>query len=285
MIPLQRIAVGVDGSAGSSAALRWALTEARVHDAKLTAVLAWGLFDQHSAETSEFDPTYGADDALEALRAYVGAVAGDDVSSIELRQVSDLPARALLEAGRDADLLVVGARGYGRLRSALLGSVSEQVLHHSSTPVAIVRTNSDVPRRGGVVVGVDGSDNAATALRWAAREAAARHTSLHVVHAWHPMYVGGYPFAAGSVDPRELERAAHAVVDRLVASIDASEMTSVERLVVPGPAGATVVDVASGRDLVVVGSRGLGGFTELLLGSVSHHVAHQATCPVVVVPS
>ena len=133
-----------------------------------------------------------------------------------------------------------------------------------------------------IVVGIDGSDTARHALRWAVEEARLRAASLEVIHAWHIPYVGGYPYM---LDPTTFEDDARATLDAAFDGIDTTGLAQpVDRILTSGGAASAILEAAKGADLVVMGSRGLGGFSGLLLGSVSHQVAHHATCPVVIVP-
>jgi nucleotide-binding universal stress UspA family protein len=135
-----------------------------------------------------------------------------------------------------------------------------------------------------VVVGVDGSDSSARALHWALAEARLRRACVDVVHAWQPPYVAPAPYTGMPLDPEPVESAARELLDRLLDREDlAGQPAPVERVAVRGTAARAVLETALGADLVVLGSRGLGGFTGLILGSVTHHVAHHASCPVVVV--
>jgi nucleotide-binding universal stress UspA family protein len=138
------LALGVDGSEGSLRALRWALQEARLRGTRLRAVLAWSYLDQ---PPDTFDPAYGEDDARQQLDEALAKVAAD-ANGVEIERVvvNDLPARALLDAGRDADLLVVGARGLGGFKGLLLGSVSQQVAQQARCPVVVV-PGEERPRR------------------------------------------------------------------------------------------------------------------------------------------
>jgi len=133
-----------------------------------------------------------------------------------------------------------------------------------------------------IVVGVDGSDHSRRALAWAIGEARARQAALVAVHAWH-LPAAAASYAGPLVDPKLLEEeAAKALADAL-ASADAHGVEVEQRVVRGGPAAA-LLDAAADADLLVVGSRGHGGFAGLLLGSVSQQVCHHAACPVVVVP-
>ena len=135
-----------------------------------------------------------------------------------------------------------------------------------------------------IVVGVDHSDGAKAALRFALGEAELRQTSLRVVHAWQLGYVaasfipGSYPEFGDELD--ELRDAAEATLHEIVPTPGAVE---IERRVVEGAPSAVLVDESRDAELLVVGSRGLGGFSGLLLGSVSQQCAHHAACPVVIV--
>jgi nucleotide-binding universal stress UspA family protein len=146
-----------------------------------------------------------------------------------------------------------------------------------------------------VVVGVDGSDGAKEALRWALAEARLRTAPLRIVHAWTYAYMGaatgGYGYMGGfdsssaiGLENNDLQRAAEELVDRLIGEIvgDVKDV-EIERRVIDGSAAEVLVGAVAASDLLVVGSRGHGGFAGLLLGSVSQQCVHHAPCPVVVV--
>lgn len=284
------IVVGMDGSEAGAHAVAWAAREANLRGETLVAVLAWGFLDQYHATVGErFKPDYGADDARAALDTYLAGAVGPEVAErVERRVVCDLAAPALLEASAGASLLVVGARGLGGFRGPLLGSVSQRCLHHARCPVAVVRHDGVAPREdssGRVVVGTDGSDTARRAVRWAIEEARLRDASLEVVHAWRLPYVSGYPYMVPEFDPAAFEATAGRTLDAAIDGEDTTGLTGpVKRTLVNGGAAAAVLQTAEGADVVVVGSHGLGGFKGLLMGSVSHQVAHHAPCAVVVVP-
>jgi len=139
---------------------------------------------------------------------------------------------------------------------------------------------------GRIVVGVDGSDGAIAALRWALEEASRRAASVDAIHGWEYPYVADVTgMAAYTVGRGELEQAAGETLDRaLELAGPAPQGVRVERILGHGGAARVLLDAAKGADLLVVGARGHGGFAGLLLGSVSHQCAHHAPCPVVVVP-
>jgi nucleotide-binding universal stress UspA family protein len=137
-----------------------------------------------------------------------------------------------------------------------------------------------------IVVGVDGSEGSMAALRFAAAEAALRDAKLRVVCAWHiPTAV----FAGGWTPPVDMMSSFDAAACE-VASRAASEVARLQRgvdcesKVVEGQPAEVLLRASEDADLLVVGSRGLGGFKSLLVGSVSRQVVHEATCPVVIVP-
>ena len=139
-----RIVVGVDGSSGADRALQFALEEAKRRGARLDVVLAWGLLDQPGVpEKAVFDPGFEEDDARAIIAAALERVGADPDVETHLVPVLDLPARALLDQARGADLVVVGARGLGGFRGLLLGSVSQQVVNHAPCPVVIVRERAE----------------------------------------------------------------------------------------------------------------------------------------------
>ena len=134
-----------------------------------------------------------------------------------------------------------------------------------------------------IVVGIDGSPSSRQALRLAVQEAAFRGDVVRAVTAWHvPVmtYADGF---APIVDPSLFEDNAKRLLEAELAAFGAApEGVTIEGTTQEGSAAQVLLDEAEGADLLVVGSRGLGGFRGLLLGSVSHHCVHHATCPVLV---
>jgi nucleotide-binding universal stress UspA family protein len=139
-----------------------------------------------------------------------------------------------------------------------------------------------------IIVGVDHSAGAEEALRFAFEEAQLRRATLRAVHAWQFGYIGA-PSLEGAVpvvgaELEEHRSAAEAALDATIReAIPDPGDVEIERRVVEGAAAAVLVEESRGADLLVVGSRGHGGFAQLLLGSVSQQCAHHAECPVVIV--
>lgn len=159
--------------------------------------------------------------------------------------------------------------------SAVAGVEGETTASHGS---------DDVIRK--IVVGVDGSATANRALEWAAAEAEQREATLVVVLAWDiPALAYGAPGYGMLVDRDELASAAAGVLDEQLAHADLSRLTQpAQSMLVQGHAGQAILDAAIDAELIVVGSRGHGELTQLVIGSVSQHVLHHARVPVVVVP-
>jgi nucleotide-binding universal stress UspA family protein len=136
-----------------------------------------------------------------------------------------------------------------------------------------------------IVAGVDGSPSSMSALHWAIRQAALTGAAVDAVIAWHyPVAAGDYGWApmgtgAGFDFQENAEKALAAAISNVV---DSGSNAGVRAYVVEGNPAQVLIDASDGADLLVVGSRGHGGFTEALLGSVSQHCVHHACCPVVV---
>jgi nucleotide-binding universal stress UspA family protein len=138
-----------------------------------------------------------------------------------------------------------------------------------------------------IVVGVDGSDESRAALAWALQQAHTVGARLDVVHVWHyPWVVTASGAAAAGVGLEEYEAEGRRLLADEVASLGkAAADLEIHPRLGTGNATHVLLQAADGADLLVVGSRGRGGFSGLLLGSVSQQCAHHAPCPVVIVPS
>ncbi|MGI8939247.1 MAG: universal stress protein [Iamia sp.] len=284
------IVVGVDGSEGSQAALALARREAQLWGGTVEAVMGWDHLNQPgSADEHPFDPHYSPEQAQAFLEELL-AGAADDGPQVVARAVCDHPASALLDAEQEADLLVVGARGHGGFLGLRLGSVSQKVLHHAPCPVLVV-SGAAAPSTDGrpVVAGVDGSDSSRRALRWAAHEAVRRGVRLVALHGWDlPPAAAPSPLADPMVvlPTDAFAEGATALVEAEVAALrEQVPEVEVEARAEGTGIGQALMDASEGAAMVVVGSRGRGGFAELLLGSISQQLAHHAPCPVAIIPT
>lgn len=281
---MERIVVGVDGSDPATAALAWVVRLARLTGARVEAVTA--AADMPLA--GPFAEWNLGEDAIElglvAQQHTMQAVEHDDLDVDTFLQQGQ-PAAVLLGAAKDADALVIGTHGHGAIESRMLGSIGRQVATHAVCPTVLVPADPGKLER--IVVGVDGSEEALHALRWAVGVARAAGATIEVVTAYHYTPVGiGSPWVAPVpvITQQDMRTAAAEVLDRAVARADAADVV-VERTVAEGSAARRLQDRAEDADLLVVGNRGHGGFAGLLLGSVSRKCLVHPTTPVVVVPS
>ena len=287
-----RVVVGVDGSEGSLVALRWAAHEAARRAWPLQVVTCGQLplaIEVGMMGVSGFDGS--AMDTILKDQEGVNQRAVDLARSLGLgpsvkvggETILGSPAYALVGAANEEDLLVVGATGHPGRLSDMLGSVATIVVHRAKCPVVVVhgvlRNDNEIKR---IVVGVDGSPGSDQATAWAIEQALRSGAELVLVHAWIYPYAGT---RTGVSEPRDdmrldamrtLETAMATVVDQ-VPGLRCSWVISEES------AAKAIIDAAVDGDLVVVGSRGRGGFGSLLLGSVSRTVVQHSPCPVAVV--
>jgi nucleotide-binding universal stress UspA family protein len=290
------IVVGVDGSKDADTALLWALREGALRSATVTAVVACGPDDCPESLSGESGKSARLEAAAhlvvqDALARLGTPVLGGVLGAVELveQAVAADPVEALVRTSEWADMLVVGHRGAGRLRRLLAGSVSSACLHQASSPVVVVRDGAlpAASEQRDVLVGVDGSEPSIVALRWGATAAKVRSTSLRVLHSWSPVppvYTGFYIGAGGGFDAEIIEKVAANVLNeslRLAFGDDGPDVPT-ESVLAVGSAARSLVDASRNAQLLVVGARGGGGFTELLLGSASHQCVHHAHCPVAV---
>ncbi|WP_327000575.1 universal stress protein [Dactylosporangium sp. NBC_01737] len=274
----------MDGAAPSLEAVRWAAAEADQRHASLQLVLAyhWRVpltAFAPSAELTETAQHLASDVVNDAAREALQVAPGIDVAATAM---FGHPVQTLLRAAADAAMLVVGTRGRHGIAGAVLGSVSQQVAMHATCPVAVVR--GQVHPTGGVVVGVDSSRCAAQVTNSAFVEARQRGRHLLAVRAVEtpmaPCTVGMPPLM---YDTAEVRRSLTDEATRLVAAVGA-RYPDVQWEVhgVDGDAASVLVHWTRDAQLIVVGSRGHGGFTGLLLGSVGLHLLYGAECPVLI---
>ncbi|GAA4592385.1 universal stress protein [Streptomyces violaceoruber] len=276
------LVVGVDGSEPSLRAVDWAADEAALHAVPLWVVFGdlWERYEGAALAREPGKPSTDmqADDILAAAAIRAGRRHPDLVVTTET--VPDEAEHALICAGRNASMIVMGSRGRSGIADRLLGSVSRTVAAGSDCPVVVLRGNHDNRaiggRNGRIVVGV--GEVSASVLRLAFMEARLRQVPVAAVRAWRcPAHETiDHPLPAGEPARRYEERAARELEAALE---DAPPDVAVRRYTVEGPARAVLPAASAEAGLLMIGRR-----TQGRLGRVAHAVLHRSACPVVVVP-
>ncbi|QAY69127.1 universal stress protein [Xylanimonas protaetiae] len=297
------VLVGVDGSAPSLHALDWAAAYAKRVGWALHMVCSYSL---PSFTAASLDGGYAAldDTAIQEGAKAVLVEAQERVAGHGLPVTASVAtgdaAGVLVEMSKDYGLAVVGTRGRGGFTERLLGTVSSALPAHAKCPVVVVplrtpKSNGapEADRRDGdvvhevrrIIVGVDGSPSAEAALKVAITQAKVWDAEL--------VAVAGVPVGSGAgvlawlpaqIDHEQvladIKAGLDVIVDRYEAANDGLK---IKRIVLDGTGAELLTEFSTAADLLVVGSRGRGGFRGLLLGSTSQAVLHHAACPVLVV--
>lgn len=298
------IVVGVDGSDQSICALFWAAREARRRRCPLHVVTAYTvpIFAASSMDAgySTIDDAVIREGAQSVLDSAVERIRHYDIQVFPRVESGDAAA-VLLELSEDADLMVVGSRGRGGFVGRLLGSVSSAVPAHAKCPTVVVplRTAGRLPDSGvqppagaptettvenAVLVGVDGSEQGRAASLVAAEQALSRDVPLKILCALPP-FSGSLAWVPA---PLDLEALHAEITEQLVAGQAwlQSHFPAVEMSMelVDGPPAEILIERTATVELMVLGTRGRGGFAGMLLGSTSQSVMHHARGPLMVVP-
>ncbi|HEY0642699.1 MAG TPA: universal stress protein [Nocardioides sp.] len=272
-----------DGSDEARRALDWAATESLrtgspVHVLAVNEVLppTWGGVGGIYVYAESW-----TQDSSGLLEQAAKALADAGVTEVTTEQRSGHVVDELLRAAASASVLVVGSRGHGRAGEAVLGSVSQHLARHATCPVVVVREQRN-PDAARIVVGIDGSRTSLAALEYACQRAETTGETVVAIHAWRARVPSSNVFAGelASVDTKERE----VLLAQSIAGVrvDHPDVRLDQEVVAVAPDHA-LVDASASASLVVVGSRGLGFFSGMLLGSISQAVLHRATCPVAVV--
>lgn len=294
---IEGIVVGVDGSQQSKCALRWAEREAIRRGSVLNIVSAYTIpvFAASSMDAgySTLDDDLirgGAEDIVRAARAELS----ESKATIRTYIESGDPSGVLLDLSKDAELVVVGTRGRGGFVGRLLGSVSSALPAHAKCPSVVVplsmakeQANDDPAAsaaRTAIVVGVDGSDRARSAVLAAADAAIASDLTLRLICAIAPLGAS-LAWMPATVDQE-------AVLEDVRYQMGVGEAwlhshypnLKIETDVISGPPVEVLIRESERAVLTVTGSRGRGGFAGMLLGSTSQGVLHHSKGPVMVVP-
>ncbi|MFJ8079509.1 universal stress protein [Streptomyces sp. NPDC096205] len=279
------VLVGLDDTPQAWLAADWAAREAELRGAVLRIVHAV------PAVSAATDPEGRGETDARVLDAAAGVL--DDARArtaaahpglrTDAALGHGLPAEVLLDASRDADLIVVGTRGRGGFTGLLLGSVSLKTAAHADRPVVVVRGHTERAAHGDVVVGIrDERDE--DAVRFGLAEAALRRTAVRLVHAWTPMTRAG--LMVPQVSQVDAEQRLHRQLLEHAAR-PAAEYPQVhtETVLAIGSAAGALVEASEGAALIVVPRHPPAERLGMRLGSVVHAVVHHASCPVAVVPA
>jgi len=284
------VLAGVDGSPSSKVAVEWAARDAALRGIPLILAqvtpeprATLGVEVVRPPEVWRALEENARRDLAEGRVIAERATADSGPIQIDELEVSDSVVPALVALSKGADIVVVGCRGMGTITRRLLGSVSWGLAHHALCPVAIIhderRGSPDDVARLPVVVGIDGSPASEAATAVAFDEASRRGVGLTAIHAWND----NTNFDLLGLKWDELHREAVEVLDeRLVGWQKRYPAVSVRRVVVPDHPAGHLITHSDDAQLVVVGSRGRGGFAGMLLGSVSSAVAEASRAPVIV---
>ena len=282
------IMVCVDGSAASDAAVAWGTREAIMRDLPITlmhavppVVVGWPV-GQLYADMPEWQHD-SAQHVIDQARKTLNASLGDsEPPEIHTETVYSAIVPALIEASKNAWMIVAGTQGLGAVGRLLLGSVTTGLVHYAHCPVAVVHSDEGVTPDAGapVVLGIDGSPASEAATALAFDEAARRGVGLVALHVWSD--VGVFPILGMDWHDRERE-AQEILAERLAGWQERYPDVRVERKLFCDKPSEWLLKESERAQLVVVGSRGRGGFPGMLLGSVSSAVAQSAPVPVLVV--
>ncbi|GGQ76386.1 universal stress protein [Streptomyces pilosus] len=284
------VVVGVDGSASGLAAVEVAAREAASRKAGLRVVHAcvWPAMHVPMGPSPMGPPEGGLrnmvdrlmDEAVDRARETAPEVTVDPV-------VVTGDALTVLEAqSRGAGLVVVGTRGMGGFVGLLVGSTAVHLAAHGRCPVLVVREEGRAD--GPIVLGVDGSAAGRRAVEFAFAEAALRKAPLVALHTWTdwnaPLPAPQEASAPYASEPGALVGEEESLLSEALAGFqERYPDVAVEHRTVRGGAREELIGASRSAQLLVVGARGRGGFTGLLLGSVSQALLHHAHCPVAVV--
>ena len=277
---MNRIAVGVDGSKQSLAALSWAGTLASECDADVSAIMSWNY------PTSLLLPVVGApvlpaDSMTASTKALLDETIRDQpgASSVtEMRTPMGSARNVLVEASEDHDLVVIGRTGRGAIERLVLGSTASHVARHARCPVALV-DKPEVP--GAVTVAVDGSKHSIEALAWTLRIAGDR--DVVAVYSHDESILDDMPLSSPDRETFD-ERAAAALSNAIAdaAAIADRDASNVRAEVRTGDPRTSIVEAIAADSLLVMGARGHSGLSAWVLGSLADFALHHSSAPLVI---
>lgn len=281
-----KVVVGYNGSDASAEAVMWAASEALARNVPMRivscfelpvgvaeATLGWGVLTAYESIR---------DAATESLASITNTLRKDFPTVAFTSEVPPGPAAtALLEGVSADDLVVVGSSSHHGATAFWLGTTPRQLVYRSPAPVAVVRGAASRGKPDRIVVGIDGSGAADSAIEWAADEADRHGVELVLVHGW------SYPYSTESAESTRAREITQIDADTtLVGALDAARQragATVTGALVEGTAVSALLDTVRDGDLLVVGSRGRGAVKTRLFGSTVNTVLESCSIPVVVV--
>jgi nucleotide-binding universal stress UspA family protein len=269
-----RIFVGYDGTGASIAAVKWAVDEARLRQARLHIVTCYdipptGDAAYGSAPREDFEESFLA--ARRAAHEMQEAIEFEEPGvEVAVQITAGSPAMELLAEAATRDLIVIGASRHHRTQAILFGSTGRQLARHQTCPLVVVRVAGGEGPSRRVVAGVDGSGGALPAVRWAADEAERRHVDLRLLHVWEPHDVS--------------REKADAMLEAAQVSVGKREAVSVRTDVVERSAQLRFADILAPDELLVIGSHARGRLKSALFGSTVNNLIEQSPATVVIVP-
>ena len=280
------IVVGIDESPAAKVAVQWAARDAELRKIPVTLVHAispevatWPNV-RLPAGLAHWQRDRGRRLVDEALKLVEEASQHGGPAEVHSEVLASAAVPTLVELSKEAELVVTGCRGSARWPGQLLGSVSSGLVRYAHCPVAIVHDEDPShPNEAPVLVGIDGSSASELATAIAFDEASRRNVGLVALHAWSDADVSEWP---GIDSPAAQSMAEEVLAERLAGWQEQYPDVPVSRAVVCDKPARQLVQRSADAQLVVVGSRGRGGFAEMLLGSVGEAVAQMAQVPVIV---
>ena len=287
------IVVGVDGTALDQACVAWAAGAAARAQRPLVVIHALPAFGDLLAtnvlrspyELGALETELRESSVVERAVGVARRAVPDVAVAVAGQTVLGRPEQILIEASEDAYLVVVGSKPRRGLARLALGRAAHATTAHCACPVVVIREGARLRADGPVLVATDGSAGGRAAVERAADEAVQRAAVLVVLTTWFLEMVDGYVVTTpGTDDWNQIEQRYRSMVDGDVAAARrAHPDLQIEVRVERGPTAPTIVAAAAEMDLLVIGSRGRGGFRGMLLGSVSQQVLESADGPVMVV--
>ena len=292
MTGIKPIVVGVDGSESASAAVAWAARAAAalslpLHIVTVVHIPAFYYTEPYLAESFKEELEDTAKARLGSARVHAKQTV-DEPLDITTEQHEGKVSQTLIELSANAHMVVLGSRGHGEFTGLLVGSTTSAVAAHDHQRAMAVRgrtMDGQPPTEGPIVVGVDGSESSKAALEVAFEQAAARGASLVAVNVWSDVSVQP-SLGASPEDPlwSSIQTGEEVVLsERLAGYQERYPDVTVERVVARDRPVRVLSEFAEKAQLIVVGSRGRGGFKGMLLGSTSNALLHTADCPVMIV--